>query len=417
MEAPIKPAVAVTGLGVVVRDAIGLPAFTAWLMGGGGLPDRPAHFDTHAFRAQKAYATHPDTVREALAQYLEVYDIARLSDADLECAAHGLRAGAEALENAQILGPKADQCGIALATTSGGMMDKFLDTLADDGGSETGRSASYLEAAVPASTAAIMARTFGLNGPFANFSCACASSSLAISYAFSRIRSGDAPIMLVGGSDRMRAADYAGFNALRAMDRESCRPFDKGRRGMVIGDGAAMLVLEDEAHARERGVEPLAYLVDVGLSIDAHHITHPSPDGLSQAMRQALQRAAVEPDAVGYVNCHGTGTPVNDKAETEALDRIFPAQGKRPLISSTKGATGHLLGSAGAIEALITVLALRTRSAPAMNTTVTPEDTGFPMPGPDGPAPIHGHFAMSNSLGFGGINCSLLFQAREHGSP
>ncbi len=411
METNLKSGVAITGLGVVVRDAIGVPAFTRWLMAGGGLPNRPVHFDTEPFRAKKAYATHPDAVRAALAGCLDRYGLPMLPEAELECAANGLLAAAEALESAGVLGGDTSSCGIALATTSGGLMDLFLDSLADDSRLQE-QDSGYLDAALPAASASILARTFGLDGPFANFSCACASSSLAISYAFSRVRSGDAPMMLVGGSDRMRAADYAGFNALRAMDKESCRPFDKGRRGMVIGDGAAMLLLEDEAHARKRGVEPIAYLIDVGLSIDAHHITHPSPDGLSQAMSQALQRSGIAPEAIGYINCHGTGTPVNDKAETEALNRIFADSKKRPVISSTKGATGHLLGSAGAIEALITVLALRTGTAPAMKTTATPEETGFPMPGPDRPEKFIGNFAMSNSLGFGGINCSLLFQAQ-----
>ncbi|WP_149141611.1 beta-ketoacyl synthase N-terminal-like domain-containing protein [Gemmobacter caeruleus] len=396
--------VVITGIGVVVRDAMGLDAFADWLMPGGGLPDRPEHFDTSAFRAGNAYAVNPDRCATALAR-LGLAGL--LPESDRDCAAHGLLAAAEALAMAGLDDAALRAaCGCVMATTSGGMMDRFADAICagDDG-------ADYRLTAPPGATAEVLARQFGLQGPFASFSSACASSPAAFSYALSRVRRGDTPLMLVGGSDRMRAADFAGFNALRAMDRDSCRPFDQTRRGMVIGDGAAMLVIEDEAHALARGARPLARLREVGLALDAHHITHPSPDGLARAMRQALHRAGLAPDQIAYVNCHGTGTPVNDKTEVEALAAVFADESARPLISSTKGATGHLLGSAGAIEAVITILALRLGCAPAMATTAAPEPTRFPMPGPDGPAPFAGTFAMSNSLGFGGINSSLIFEA------
>lgn len=396
-------AVLVTGIGVVVRDATGIADFTAWLMPGGTLPEAPRHFDTRPFRAGKAYAVPPARSAAALARL----GLAALSQSDLDCAGHGLIAAAEALMMAGL--GQADlraDCGCVLATTSGGLMDRFDDLCA------TGQSGeAFRRTAPPAASAEVIARSFGLQGPFASFSSACASSTAALAYGLSRIRAGDAPLMLVGGSDRMRAADFAGFNALRAMDRDSCRPFDQNRRGMVIGDGAAMLVLEDAAHAQARGARPLARLHEAALALDAHHITHPSPEGLARAMRQALDRAGIAHSQIGYVNCHGTGTPVNDKTELEALAAVFADTRTRPLISSTKGATGHLLGSAGAIEAVIAVLALQARMAPAMATTTTPEPTGFPMPGPDAPAPFARPFAMSNSLGFGGINGSLIFEA------
>jgi 3-oxoacyl-(acyl-carrier-protein) synthase len=386
--------VVVTGMGVIVRDATGLPAFERWLMAGGGLPSMPAHFDTSPFRARQAYGVAPEAVTKAMAQAgLQV------RDQDRACAGHGLIAACEALTMAQVTPEMRADCGIALATTSGGLMDVF-----DDSGQAS-------DAAPPAAVAETIARSFGLGGPFASFSCACASSSAALSYALSRLRQGDAPMMLVGGSDRLRSADFAGFNALRAMDRESCRPFDQSRRGMVIAEGAAMLLLEDENHALARGAKPLARLLDVGFALDAHHLTHPSPDGLSRAIQQALRGAGLTPHDISYVNCHGTGTPVNDRTEIEALSAVFADEASRPLISSTKGATGHLLGSAGAIEAVITVLALNAAQAPAMASTRTPEETGFAMPGPDAPAAFQGCFGMSNSLGFGGLNSSILFQA------
>ncbi len=396
--------IVVTGMGVVARDAAGIPAFAEWVMAGGGLPSLPAHFDTAPFRANNAYAVDPAPLLEETRVALLRQGAAGLSGADLDCALFGLLAAAEALEMAGLGPDQRGACGIALATTSGGMMDAFSD--ADLSG---GDIAVFAETAAPSAAAEVMARAFGLHGPFAGFSCACASSPAAMSYALSRLRQGDAPMMLVGGSDRMRAADFAGFNALRAMDRDSCRPFDQSRKGMVIGDGAAILLLEDEDHALARGARPLARVLDSGIALDAHHLTHPNPDGLARAMQQALARAGLTPSDIAYVNCHGTGTPVNDKVEVEALASVF--DDARPLISSTKGATGHLLGSAGAIEAIITILALQMRQAPAMATTATPEAHDFPMPGKDAPRPFSGTYAMSNSLGFGGINSSLIFQA------
>jgi 3-oxoacyl-(acyl-carrier-protein) synthase len=401
--------IVVTGLGVVHRDAASVPDFLDWLMPGGGLPGVPRHMDTSAFRAGRAYAVDPEGIRRRLAGRLAQSGAAPVSEIEADCAGHGLLAAAEALASAGLGREARAACGCALATTSGGLMDRFQDAV-DDG---DGTAAGYGDTVLPGAAAAILARSFGLTGPTASFSCACASSSLAIGFALSRIRHGDAPVMLAGGSDRMRAADFAGFNALRAMDRDSCRPFAADRRGMVIGDGAAMLVLEDEDHARARGAQVLGRIVDIGLSLDAHHITHPNPDGLARAMREALDRAGLDPDAIGYVNCHGTGTPVNDKVEAEALAEVFRDPGRRPVISSTKGATGHLLGSAGAIEALITVLVLREGLVPAMATTGDPIDTGFPMPGNAGPRRVAARYAMSNSLGFGGINSSIIFATAD----
>ncbi len=395
--------VAVTGIGVLVRDAIGVEAFTGWIMSGGGSPREFSTFDATGFRARRAYAVDPAPVAVRLADTAGGLGLC-CDDADIDCAGYGLLAALEAVAMATLDADDLADAGCALATTSGGMMDRFTEAL------ENGDDAARLHAnAKPASPATIIARRLGLGGPFANFSCACASSAAALSFAYSRISTGDTPVMLAGGCDRMRQADFAGFNALRAMDRESCKPFDVARRGMVIGDGAAFLVLEDEDHARARGARPLARLAGIGLSSDSHHITAPRPDGLVRAMNHAVARAGIDPGAIGYVNCHGTGTPANDVAEVEALISVFGAGGEGPVISSTKGATGHLLGSAGALEAVITVLALQQRLAPAMKSTATPEDIPFLMPSQTEPRPFPGDYAMSNSLGFGGLNASVVF--------
>lgn len=171
-----------------------------------------------------------------------------------------------------------------------------------------------------------------------------------------------------------------------------------------------MMVLEDEEHALARGVKPLVRLISVALASDSHHITSPHPDGLTRAMQQALEHGGVTPDVIGYVNCHGTGTPLNDAAETQALTNVFEHVFPKPMISSTKGATGHLLGSAGSIEAVITVLSLLQQKVPTMASTDVPEDIPFSLPVQEGPHEISTEYAMNNSLGFGGLNGSLIIQ-------
>ncbi|WP_299963929.1 beta-ketoacyl-[acyl-carrier-protein] synthase family protein [uncultured Roseobacter sp.] len=399
--------VAITGMGVITRDAPDLDAFRQVLGQGGNPPGLPCQFDSTAFRSKLGYPTDPEKTARlldaALRRHGEVL-AAQPSDAEAACAANGLLAALDAVARAGLDAATLRGAGCAIGTTSGGMMDSFADLM------ETDSPDALAQVVAPASAVDILARVLGLSGPLCSFSCACISSLAALSYAFARIRSGDVDIMLAGGSDRMREADFAGFNALRAMDRDSCRPFDETRNGMMIGDGAAILVLEEEQAARARGATPLAWLSGMGLATDSHHITSPNPHGLTRAMQQALAQARRAPGDIDYVNCHGTATPLNDVAEAEALRAVFGSHRPRPMISSTKGSTGHLLGTAGAIETVATVLALQTGDAPVMTTTHTPLETGFPLPLSGADRRIGGRIAMKNSLGFGGLNASLILE-------
>lgn len=401
--------VIVTGMGVVTRDVIGIPEFSQLLADGSAAPGRPSQFDSGRFRAKNAFATDPEVaqtaLRKALLRMSKDMGLGDMTEADMNCAGYGMLAALEAVEQAGLTSQILKSAGCSIATTSGGLMDGYTDAL-----NEGDHSAQFQELVSPGSAAVVLRRILGLQGPLCSFSCACASSIGAVSYAFMRVQNGDAPVMLVGGNDRIREADFAGFNALRAMDRNSCRPFDVDRSGMIIGDGAAILVIEDEEHARARGARPLARMASVALSTDSHHITCPQPGGLVRAMEQALEFANMKPEAVGYVNCHGTGTQINDEAEAVALEAVFGGSQKRPIISSTKGITGHLLGSAGAIEAIATILALRAGEAPKMTSTINPEDIAFTLPVEGEDRTIRTTVAMSNSLGFGGLNGSLLFE-------
>lgn len=256
-----------------------------------------------------------------------------------------------------------------------------------------------------------VARALGVTGPVQTLSSACASGALALGAALAAIRAGEVDIALAGGADSLCEITYAGFNALRAVDEAPCRPFREGRAGMSIGEGAGVLVLEALEHARHRGATPLAELRGSGASCDASHMTAPQPEGAGAALAlsRALADAHLSADDVAFVNAHGTGTPLNDSAEFNAITAVFGARAAVLPLTSTKGAVGHLLGSAGAIEAVATVLGLRDREVhptpgggrvdPAIGARLV-LDRPEPVPG--------GEAAVSTSLAFGGSNVALV---------
>jgi 3-oxoacyl-[acyl-carrier-protein] synthase II len=211
----------------------------------------------------------------------------------------------------------------------------------------------------------LVAEGFGLYGPSFAISTACSSGALAIATAAELIQSGQADVMLAGGTDSLSHTTWAGFHSLLLVDAQGCRPFDATRGGMSFGEGAAILILEAEEHARKRGAKILARLTGWGASCDAHHVTAPHPDGAGAlaAMQSALHRAQLTPADIGYVNAHGTGTRDNDLAESKALRSLFGAN--VPPFSSTKRFFGHALAASGAIEAVVCIEALRRQQLPA----------------------------------------------------
>ncbi len=238
---------------------------------------------------------------------------------------------------------------------------------------------------------------------------ACSSSTVAIGLAAHRLALGLDDIAIAGGSDSLCRITYAGFNSLRAVDPEPCRPFDRGRNGLSLGEGAGMLILEREERARGRGAKPLAFVSGFAMSCDAHHQTAPAPDGdgAIRALRGALRAARLAPEAVEYVNAHGTATPQNDAMEAKALAAVF--SGRRPPVSSTKGAHGHCLGAAGAVEAAATLAALEAQRLPAtLRHSAPDEGVEFDFVPNESRAAAIGH-AVSQSFGFGGNNAALVF--------
>jgi 3-oxoacyl-(acyl-carrier-protein) synthase len=262
-------------------------------------------------------------------------------------------------------------------------------------------------------TADVLGSLLGCRGLRATLATACSSSANAIGLAADLIQEGRADAMLAGGADAHCKMTYAGFNSLQALDPQVCRPFDRRRAGLSLGEGAAMLVLEEEGRARKRGATVFAEFAGYGTSADAHHMTAPDPAGRGAvaAMRRALAEARVDPADVGYVNAHGTGTPQNDPIETRAVKTVFGEHARRLAVSSTKSQVGHCLGAAGAIEILATVLALHHGFVPPTVNLDEPDpecDLDY-VPGVARAERVR--IALSNSYGFGGNNTSVVLRA------
>ena len=239
-------------------------------------------------------------------------------------------------------------------------------------------------------------------------STACSSAANALQLGARLIRAGRCEVAVAGGAECLTRFHLNGFRSLMIVDEQPCRPFDAGRAGLNLGEGAAYMVLESEAHARSRGARPLAYLDGWGNACDAYHQTASSPEGEGAflAMRQALQVAGLQPADIGYVNAHGTGTPNNDESESQALQRVFGAQ--LPPVSSTKGFTGHTTSASGSIEAVFCLLALQEGFLPGNPGFQTPFPGGIVPQRASAPAPSLKH-VLCNAFGFGGNDSSLLF--------
>ena len=261
--------------------------------------------------------------------------------------------------------------------------------------------------------------SFGIRGPAHTYSIACASSSVAIGEAFRSIRDGYSDVVIAGGAEAMlNDGSLAAWQAVGVIAKEhadgagaSCRPFDSERTGLVLGEGAATLILESEERAAARGAELLAEIVGFGASSDAHKLTEPSVDGQERAMRNALEDAEGPADAVGYINAHATGTPAGDPVEIEAIKRVFGGAAQRVAVSSTKSMHGHLVGASGALECAITALALHERRIPpTANLTVQDPACDLDCVADGGRDAPDLEAALSNSFAFGGSNATLVLR-------
>jgi 3-oxoacyl-[acyl-carrier-protein] synthase II len=305
------------------------------------------------------------------------------------------------------------EAGVYFGSSTGGMFEAegFFDDFVRD------RRRARLSDLVPHQVNApgdAVARHLGVTGPVETVSSACASGGLALGTALEAVRSGEVEVAIAGGSDSLCRLTYAGFNALRSVDEGPCRPFRSGRAGMSFGEGAAVLVLEPVERVLARGATPLAVLRGAGASCDAHHMTAPDPSGTgaAAALTAALRDAGLPADEVDFVNAHGTGTPLNDAAEWQALTRVFGERAGEIPVVATKALLGHLLGCSGAIEAVVTVLCLLHGE---LHPAPSDPDSGVD---PESPAALvldrplafpEARVAVSTSLAFGGSNAALVF--------
>jgi 3-oxoacyl-[acyl-carrier-protein] synthase II len=301
---------------------------------------------------------------------------------------------------------------VVLGTTSGGMslgQDYYRQAI----------SAPHCQRGQPARVlhyqaqrqALDLADAFGFSGPVTLIANACASGANAIGHGWELIRCGRAERVLAGGYDALSQLVFAGFDSLQALSPTCCRPFDARRDGLAIGEGAAVLTLETLEHAERRGAQILGEIIGYGAATDAHHLTQPHPQGDAAftTMTAACQVAGVTPEQIGYVNAHGTGTPLNDFAEAAAINRWAGKYAAKIPVSSTKSSIGHLLGAAGAVEVAVCLMTLREQWLPPTSTLESPDPLcAFPIV--KKPAAARLEYALTNSFGFGGANASIVLR-------
>lgn len=307
--------------------------------------------------------------------------------------------------------PSAD-LPVVLGTTSGGMSlgEEFYRQAMVSPKNRCGQPARVLHYQ-PQRQALDLVDAFGFSGPTTIVANACASGANAIGHAFELVRSGQAERVLTGGYDALSQLVFAGFDSLQALSTTQCRPFDAARDGLGLGEGAAVLCLETFAHAQRRRAEILGEIAGYGAASDPHHLTQPDPEGHAAfaAMSAACESAGISPSKIDYINAHGTGTPLNDSAEALAIGRLLDGHCRRVPVSSTKSSVGHLLGAAGALEAVVCLMALREGWLPPTS-TVREADALCEFPLVREPTRATPECVLSNSFGFGGANAALILR-------
>jgi 3-oxoacyl-[acyl-carrier-protein] synthase II len=409
-----KRRVVVTGMGVVTPIGLGIDDYWKALLEGKNGVNLITKFDASKFETKFAAEVNnfdPENFMERkTARRLDLY------------AQYALASASMILDNGSIDLNKInlERFGVIYGSGIGGIRtlqdqhEKFLQ-------SRDPRSFSpfFVPMMISDIAAGYISITFGLKGPNYATTSACATASHAISDAFVLIERGSADIMLCGGSEAsITEVSIGGFNAMKAIStwndryKEASRPFDLHRNGFVMGEGAGTLLLEEYEHAVKRDAIIFAELTGVGLSADAFHITAPAPEGEGavRSMREAIRDSGISPDEVDYVNAHGTSTPLNDVNETLAIKKVFGDRAYEMVVSSTKSMTGHLLGAAGGIEAVATILSVKNDIIPPTINLTDPDPECDLNYSPNAATRKQIRYAISNTFGFGGHNASLVFR-------
>jgi 3-oxoacyl-[acyl-carrier-protein] synthase II len=409
-----KRRVVITGLGIVSPVGNDVPAAWASILAGRSGIAAVTRFDAGSF------PTHfGGEIRQLdLEPYLSVKD-ARRMDAFMQ---YGVVAGMQAMRDSglTVTPSNADRIGVLMGSGMGGLesievaYDKYLETH-----SPKKVSPFFIPASIINLVSGHLSIAFQVTGPNLAIATACTTSTHSIGLAMRLIQYGEADAMLAGGSEMATCVTgMSGFAQAKALSQRNddpqaaSRPWDKDRDGFVMGDGAGAMMLEEYEMAKARGARIYAEIVGFGMSGDAFHVTAPPEDGegARKAMSKALEDARLSPDQVQYINAHATSTELGDRAETTAIRRAFGAAADKLAVSSTKSMTGHLLGAAGAVEAIFSVLALRDQVAPPTINLHSPGEGCDLDYVPNSARPMSIEYALSNSFGFGGTNGSLIFR-------
>lgn len=409
--------VVVTGLGILCPIGNSVDAVWDSLMTGKSGTVPISRFDASGLESRIAGEVRDFDPRDRLGP-----KEARRTDRYVQLA---VAAAQDALVSAELKidGRNERRIGVLIGTALGGIetAERELHTLNTRGASRV--SPFFIPMFLGDMASGYVSIVTGAKGPNLATLSACASGAHALGESAEIIRRGDADVMIAGGSEAaVTPGSVAGFNALGALSTRNdeaataSRPFDATRDGFVVGEGAAVLILESRDHAQERGARILAEVSGYAATGDACHIVQPSPDGegAARAMVQALARAGLQPAAIDYINAHGTSTPLNDRLETVAIKSVFGEQRISP-VTSTKALTGHLLGAGGAVEAVFTILAMQRGVIPPTWNLATPDpdcDLDYVT---DGPRRAELRHTLSNSLGFGGHNVALVFSRDDSG--
>jgi len=409
-----KRRVVVTGLGML--SPVGNTVESTWnaLLAGQSGISLIDHFDTTAYATKFAGLVKHFNSEDFISR-----KVARKMDAFIQ---YGIAAGMQAMQDAglEITEANASRIGAAIGSGIGGLglIEENYNSLAEGGPRKI--SPFFVPSTIVNMIAGHLTIMYGMRGPSISIATACTSGVHNIGHAARIIAYNDADVMLAGGAEKASTPlGIGGFGAARALStrnenpQAASRPWDKDRDGFVLGDGAGMMVLEEYEHAKRRGAQIYAEVLGFGMSSDAYHMTSPPENGAGAAlaMKNALIDAGVTTSQIGYINAHGTSTPAGDQAETQAVKSVFGLDAQRVMVSSTKSMTGHLLGAAGAVESIITVLALRDQAVPPTINLDNPDEKCDLDFVPNEARQVSDmQYTLCNSFGFGGTNGSLIFR-------
>jgi 3-oxoacyl-[acyl-carrier-protein] synthase II len=409
----LRRRVVVTGVGLVCALGIGTDEVWQRLIAGTSGVGPITQFDATAFDCRIAAEVHDFDPLNWIAKK-ELKKMGRFIQIAVAGADFALR-----MAGLEITRSIADAVGVYVASGIGGfdIIEREHNKLLEGG---PGRiSPFFIPAAIINLASGVISIRYGARGPNSATATACSASAHAVGDSFRIIERGDAEVMICGGTEAaITPMGIGGFAAMKALstrnEQPACasRPFDAERDGFVVGEGAGILILESLDHAQKRNAPIIAELVGYGMSGDANHITQPAEDGNGayRVMCKAIADAGVQPGQVGYVNAHGTSTPLGDAIETLALKRVFGEHARKLAVSSTKSMTGHLLGGAGGLEAGISALALRDQKLPPTINYAHPDPACDLDYVPNHSRKANFEYALSNSFGFGGTNAALLFK-------